>query len=87
MMLLECLLNLVLYAAIAIFVLAVLGFVLSFFIPGFPQIVPYPGSPPPQNTFISLIYLFIGLVLLINFLICAFSGSEHMLLPPLWRLH
>lgn len=84
-MLLVCLLNLIFYAIIALFVLWIVGLVIGMFIPSFPSLVPNPGQPAGSRV-ITLIYLFVGLVLLINFLMCAFGGGEvHPLLPPLWN--
>ena len=78
---LVCLLNLVFYAMIALFVLWVVGLVLGMFIPG---INIWPTNPPAgPNRVLSLLYLFIGLILLINFLLCAFGGGG-TILPPLW---
>jgi hypothetical protein len=33
---------------------------------------------------VALVYLLVGLLLLLNFLICAFGGGAHTLLPPIW---
>ena len=78
MMILVCLLNLVIWAMIILFVLWVVTLVLSMFIP-------VPGSPPAgASRVLSLLYLAIGLILLINFLICAFGGEHATLLPPIW---
>ena len=46
MMILVCLLNLVIWAMIILFVLWIVTLVLSMFIPGVPTLVPFPGSPP-----------------------------------------
>jgi hypothetical protein len=80
MLLLTCLVNLVFYAIIALFVLWVLSYVLSMF--GFPGVWPGAGNPP-AGPVVSLVYLLIGLILLLNFLICAFGGG-HPILPPIW---
>jgi hypothetical protein len=87
MMLLVCLLNLIFYAIICLFVLWVLGLILGMFIPGFPTFGPNFGQPAAASPgrAISLVYLLIGIVLLINFLLCAFGGGGHELLPPLWN--
>ena len=84
MILLECLVNLVFYAIIALFVLWVLSYVLSLF--GFPgaNLWPAPGSASP---IVSLVYLLIGLILLLNFVVCVWGGGAHPILPPLWTLH
>jgi hypothetical protein len=83
MLLLACLLNLVLYAVIALFVLWVVGYIMSFFMPGFPSLFPLSGTPQPRM--LALVYFLIGLVLLINFLMCAMSSGGHEVLPPLWH--
>jgi hypothetical protein len=86
MLLLVCLLNLIFYAIICLFVLWVLGLILGMFIPGFPSFAPMFGQPAGgPNRAISLVYLLIGIILLINFLLCAFGGGGHELLPPLWN--
>jgi hypothetical protein len=85
MMILVCLLNLVIWAMIILFVLWIVTLVLSMFIPGVPTLVPFPGSPPAgASRVLSLLYLAIGLILLISFLICAFGGEHATLLPPIW---
>lgn len=85
MMLLVCLLNLIFYAIIILFVLWVLSLVIGMFIPGI-AMFPVPGNPAVQpGRVLTLVYLLIGIVLLINFLLCAFGGGGHELLPPLWN--
>lgn len=85
MNILECLVNLVFYAIIALAVLWVVSYVLSMF--GFPGIWPN-AQNPPASPIINLIYLLIGLILLSNFVICAWGGSGmHPLLPPIWTGH
>jgi|HubBroStandDraft_6_1064221.scaffolds.fasta_scaffold4314997_1 hypothetical protein len=84
MAILVCLLNLVIWAMIILFVLWIVTVVLSMFIPGVPTLVPFPGQPAAGGgRVLSLLYLAIGLILLINFLICAIGGG-HTLLPPIW---
>jgi hypothetical protein len=75
-----CLLNLVLWAAAFLFAILILTFVFSLFIPGLPII--YPGAPQPQggSRVVQLLYVAIGLVLLINFIMCC-TGAP--LLPIL----
>ena len=86
MAILVCLLNLVIWAMIILFILWIVTLVLSMFIPGVPLLVPFPGSPAAAggSRVLSLLYLAIGLILLINFLICAFGGGQETLLPPIW---
>lgn len=84
MILLECLVNLVFYAIIALFVLWVLSYVLSMF--GFPGLWPA-SAAPPGGPVVSLVYLLIGLILLLNFIICVWGGGAHPILPPLWTGH
>ena len=81
MLMLECLVNLVFYAIIALFFLWVIGYVLGMFIPGFPGL--WPGTAPGYPM-VSLVYLLIGLILLLDFLMCAWGGGAHTILPPLW---
>lgn len=75
-----CLLNLVLWAAIFLFAILILTFVFSLFIPGLPII--YPGAPQPANggRIVQLLYIAIGLILLISFIMCC-TGEP--LLPVL----
>lgn len=84
MPILVCLLNLVIWAMIVLFILWIVTLVLSMFIPGVPMLTPWPGAPAGGDSrVLGLLYLAIGLILLINFLICAFGGGQ-TLLPPLW---
>jgi hypothetical protein len=80
MLLLTCLVNLVFYAIIALFTLWLLGYILGMFIPGFPGL--WPGTP--GTPIVSLVYLLIGLILLLNFLICFMGGGHGGILPELW---
>lgn len=84
MLLLGCLLNLIFYAIIALFVLWVVGLVVGMFIPGVPGLLPIGQPAGSPNRVITLVYLFIGLILLINFLMCA-MGEGQGLLPPLYH--
>lgn len=73
-----CLLNLVIDAVIALFIVWAVSYILSFF--GFPML----SFPPnPENRFVTLILFAIGLILFINFLICAFGGG-HPPIPPFY---
>jgi len=81
MLIIECLVNLVFWAIIALFVLWIVGFVIGMFIPGFGL---WPGQPSGSRA-ITLVYLLVGLILLLNFLLCAMGNGGHAILPPLWN--
>ena len=82
MLLLTCLVNLVFYAIIALFVLWIVSYVIGMFIPGTPTLVPL--QPNGGNRVVTLVYLLVGLILLLNFLMCAFGGGHGGILPPIW---
>ena len=87
MLLIGCLINLIFYAIIALFVLWIVSYIIGMFIPGVPTLVPL-SAEPSAGRIVTLVYLLVGLILLLNFLLCAFGGGgERSLLPPLWMPH
>ena len=79
---LYCLLNMVLWAAVILFVLLVVSLILSLFWPGVPVLIPWPGQAPAptQSRALSFFYVLVGIILLINFILCCYGSPW---LPPL----
>ena len=85
MLIIECLINFVLLAACALLALWIVTLVMSFFIPGIPVLVPFPGQAP-MPAGVSLVYLAVGLILFLNLILCVMSGGSHEMIPMLWTM-
>jgi hypothetical protein len=84
MMLLACLANLIINVLILVFVMWALQLILGFLWPGGPALVPWGYAPGQQpNRFVSAVYVLVGMLLLINFLMCALGDGA--LIPPLYH--